>query len=84
MGIMISIMATFLAWSTETGSRSLLYAALANDSDKMRGQFINPFRVDEPSDFVLSENGKIAQDRLWVSTLCICSYLLLTVSERDD
>jgi hypothetical protein len=65
-------MAFFLAWSGETGSRALLYAALAHKPDQMRGQYVNPFRVDEPSDFVLSKDGKAAQGRLWVSAvLCV-------------
>ncbi|KAJ7857525.1 hypothetical protein B0H13DRAFT_2077458 [Mycena leptocephala] len=55
------------AFSTEVGSRHLVWAALAlpEDPEPLRGAFIHGCRVTEPSDFVISAQGVKVQDRLW-------------------
>jgi hypothetical protein len=58
-----------IASTSEEGSRQLVYAAVGEKADekKMRGAFISWGRVEEVSDFVLSEEGTKVQDRIWVS-----------------
>ncbi|KAF8163976.1 hypothetical protein BJ912DRAFT_1097089 [Pholiota molesta] len=58
---------TALARTTEEGSRQLIWAAIGHEDkkDELRGAYISLAEVSEPSDFVLSEQGKIAQDKLW-------------------
>ncbi|KAF9442180.1 NAD(P)-binding protein [Macrolepiota fuliginosa MF-IS2] len=57
------------ARSTEQGSRQLVYGAIggANDQEleNLKGAYINIARVDEPSDFVLGEDGKKREGKLW-------------------
>ncbi|KAL1715272.1 hypothetical protein EV715DRAFT_275984 [Schizophyllum commune] len=56
-----------LSVSAEVGSRELVWAALAGSEQagSLRGQYISRNAVVEPSDFVLSEEGRVAQDRIW-------------------
>ena len=58
-----------LAWTSEQGSRQLVYAAVGerDNEDRMKGAYISRASVVEPSDFVISEEGKEMQDKLWVS-----------------
>ncbi len=62
-----------LARQTEEGSRQLVWAAVGapnggEDSlDKLRGAYINLAEINEPADFVLGEEGKKREDKLWVS-----------------
>ena len=59
--------------SAEQGSRQLLWAALGPNGkdneyiDDLKGAFVMHGGVVEPSDFVISEEGKKGQDQLWVS-----------------
>ena len=63
-----------LAFTTEQGSRQLVYAAVGslNDEEKLRGKYIHMSEVVEESDFVISEDGKIVQDKVWVSGSLRC------------
>lgn len=58
-----------LARTTEEGSRQIVWAAVANEDkkDELQGAYITLSEISEPSNFVISEEGKHAQDRLWVS-----------------
>ena len=69
MNIFTIIMETFLAWTSEQGSRQLVYAAVdeRDNEDHMKGAYVSHATVAEPSDFVISEEGKTVQDSLWVS-----------------
>ena len=60
---------TLLARTTEQGSRQLIWACIGGkDSiDQLRGAYISSMRVQESSDFVVSEEGKRAQTKLWVN-----------------
>lgn len=60
---------SLLAHTSEQGSRQLVWAALSLEGreDELRGAYISVAKVAEPSDFVLSKDGKVFQDRLWVS-----------------
>ncbi len=61
-----------LAFPTEVGSRQLVYAAVGSldDEEKLRGKYIHLSKVVEESDFVISEDGKIVQNKVWVSDSC--------------
>ncbi|KAF5323689.1 hypothetical protein D9619_012885 [Psilocybe cf. subviscida] len=56
-----------VARTTEEGSRQLVYAALGGKRDerKLHGAYISLSEIREPSDFVLSEDGRRAQERFW-------------------
>ena len=58
-----------LARSTEQGSRQLIWACIGgkDNIDQLRGAYISSMQVREPSDFVVSEEGKHAQTKLWVN-----------------
>ncbi|TFK39466.1 hypothetical protein BDQ12DRAFT_649955 [Crucibulum laeve] len=53
-----------LARSTEEGSRQLIWGALGEDP-QIRGAYISMSEVNEPSDYVIAEEGKKIQDKLW-------------------
>ncbi|KAK0463437.1 hypothetical protein IW261DRAFT_1672487 [Armillaria novae-zelandiae] len=56
-----------LCFTTEEGSRQLVYGAVGclDGEEKLRGKFIQMSEVVEESDFVISEDGKIVQDKVW-------------------
>ncbi len=56
-----------IARKTETGSRTLVNAALERTNKDIQGKYLNKCQVEEESDLVISEEGKVLQDRLWVS-----------------
>ena len=58
-----------LARTTEQGSRQLIWACIygKDDINQLRGAYISSMRIQEPSDFVVSEEGKLAQTKLWVN-----------------
>lgn len=62
---------TLISWSTERGSRQLIFAALGNQDkpDEMKGAYISSSEVAEPSDYVLSDEGARIQKQLWVRLL---------------
>lgn len=66
-------------YTTEEGSRQLVYGAVGNwgEDDKMRGQYVSLGDISEVSDYVLSDQGKMLQERLWVG-------FLLCFSRRSD
>jgi hypothetical protein len=61
------LMERAFAFTTEVGSRRLVWAALAypDQPDKLRGEFSSDCKVMEVSDYVLSAQGAKAQDRIW-------------------
>jgi len=65
------IMEKCLAWTSEQGSRQLVYAAIGgrDDEDRMKGAYVSHAAVVEPSDFVISEEGKAMQDNAWRETI---------------
>ena len=58
-----------LARTTEQGSRQLIWACIGgkDNIDQLRGAYISSMQVREPSDCVVSEEGKGAQAKLWVN-----------------
>ncbi|KJA23640.1 hypothetical protein HYPSUDRAFT_201349 [Hypholoma sublateritium FD-334 SS-4] len=61
------LMEKALARTAEEGSRQVVWAAVGEVDalDKLRGAYISLAKVSEPSDYVLSEEGGKAQDKLW-------------------
>jgi retinol dehydrogenase-12 len=59
-----------LARSTEQGGRQLIWACIGgkDNIDQLRGAYISSMKVQEPSDSVVSEEGKLAQTKLWVNS----------------
>ncbi|KZO96054.1 NAD(P)-binding protein [Calocera viscosa TUFC12733] len=57
------------ARSTEAGSRTLVHAALAPELRGVSGVYLSSCQVRKPGDFVASEEGKQAGEKLWVETL---------------
>uniref|UniRef100_A0A8H7XYR4 NAD(P)-binding protein n=1 Tax=Psilocybe cubensis TaxID=181762 RepID=A0A8H7XYR4_PSICU len=56
-----------LARTSEQGSRQFVWAAIGGEErkDELRGAYISLAQVTEPSDYILSEEGKFAQDKIW-------------------
>ncbi len=49
------------------GSRTLVHAALEESNKDVQGKYLDSCHVAEESDFAISPEGKVIQDRLWVS-----------------
>lgn len=62
------IMEAFLARTSEEGSRQLLWAAIGGVGREfeLRGGYVSKADLQEISDFALSDEGAVAQIRLWV------------------
>ncbi|KAK0200185.1 hypothetical protein DFS33DRAFT_1359473 [Desarmillaria ectypa] len=71
------------AFTTEEGSRQLVYSAVGSldNEEKVRGKYIHLSEVVEESDFVISEDGKIVQDKVWEEMLEILGRIDPKVSE---
>jgi|SRR6266404_1416717 len=67
-GLASTIMVALLARSSEQGSRQLVWAAVggAGREYELRGAYVNKADLQEVSDFVLSDDGAVAQKRIWV------------------
>ncbi|KAK0443292.1 hypothetical protein EV421DRAFT_543423 [Armillaria borealis] len=72
-----------LCFTTEEGSRQLVYGAVGSqdDEEKLRGKYIQMSEVVEESDFVISEDGKIVQDKVWGEMLDILGKIDPKVSD---
>jgi hypothetical protein len=67
--VVSAILVRILAFTTEQGSRALVWAAVGGQDlpySELNGAYTNRASVNEVSDFVLSAQGKEAEDRLWV------------------
>ncbi|PPQ72440.1 hypothetical protein CVT26_003769 [Gymnopilus dilepis] len=62
-----TLMDWIFARTTEEGSRILVWAGVGAEEkrDELRGAYVSLMEVHEPSDFVISEEGKKAQDKFW-------------------
>ncbi|KAG9310809.1 hypothetical protein JVU11DRAFT_8662 [Chiua virens] len=71
LNVIMSIMNMCLGFSAEQGSRQLVYGAIGerDNEDHMKGAYISKAAVAEPSDFVISEEGKKMQDNVWRETI---------------
>ncbi|KAF7357966.1 NAD(P)-binding protein [Mycena venus] len=59
----MALMERIMAFTTEEGSRQLVFGAVG--PGVLRGEYINQSRVEEPSDFIISSDGRKAEDQLW-------------------
>ncbi|KAK7191743.1 hypothetical protein DPSP01_008024 [Paraphaeosphaeria sporulosa] len=62
-GIALTIVKFFLARTTECGSRTLVHAAASGAES--HGHYLSDCKVTLPSDYVLSNEGYVAQNRVW-------------------
>ncbi|KAG2344848.1 short-chain dehydrogenase [Suillus weaverae] len=71
MGLLIR--ERLLAWTSEQGSRQLIFAAVGgrDNEDNVKGGFVNRSRFVEVADFVLSDEGHKMQDTVWNETIDI-------------
>ncbi|KAI0341936.1 short-chain dehydrogenase [Trametopsis cervina] len=83
-----SVMLTLLARTAERGARQLVWAALGPDGRDgphvkyaMGGAYVSLARVDEPSDFVVSREGWVAQEALWKETVDVLVVVAPQVKE---
>ena len=62
------IMAALLGRTAEQGSRQLVWAAVggAGREFELRGAYVDKADIKEVSDYVLSDDGAVAQRRIWV------------------
>ncbi|KAJ7177102.1 hypothetical protein C8R46DRAFT_48481 [Mycena filopes] len=71
------LFALILSFSTEVGSRQLVLAAVAPAGnsklalEELRGAYISGSNIREPSEFVVSPEGRKVQDRIWDETVDI-------------
>ena len=73
-----------MARTSEEGSRQLIWACNSgkDNIDQLRGAYISSMQVQEPSDFVISEEGKRAQTKLWVN-IHLYGYYRITYKFAD-
>ncbi|KAL8864476.1 MAG: hypothetical protein Q9198_009839, partial [Flavoplaca austrocitrina] len=62
-GFAMTVIKTILARSTEQGSRTLVHAASLGPES--HGHYVHDCQITLPSQFVMSAEGKTAQDRVW-------------------
>lgn len=69
-----------ISWSAERGSRQLIFGALGHEKREsdLKGVYISSSKITEPSDFIISDEGKAAQKQVWVSVFIHHSHCLLT------
>ncbi|KAF5325749.1 hypothetical protein D9611_000468 [Ephemerocybe angulata] len=61
------LMRKALAWTTEQGSRQLVYSAIggSDNPDQLKGAYIDLHQVVEPTDHVIGFYGKQRGNKLW-------------------
>jgi len=67
----LGILKALIARSTEKGSRTLVHAALSGSQSEVNGKYLNKCQVEEESDYVLSDEGRKLQARLWDETIAL-------------
>ncbi len=71
-----------LGYSTEEGSRQLVWAAVGGGEDekRLRGGYVSFSEIVEVGDYAMGEAGLKVQEKIWVSGAFGAIYPLLTVS----
>ncbi len=67
--ILVASLVFLLGRTSEEGSRALMAAAAGGH--ETQGKYVDSGVVDSPSQFVLSEDGKRAQQRVWTELMGI-------------
>ncbi|KAK7689994.1 hypothetical protein QCA50_006636 [Cerrena zonata] len=68
-----------LARSSEEGSRQLIWAAIgpenatAEEAKKLHGQYVHNTEIKQPSEWTISDEGKVVQEKVWNETVEILS-----------
>jgi len=80
------ILEALFANTAEEGSRQIIlgatYGSGGEEEEKLRGAYIQYDSIAEPSDWAISEEGKKAQDKLWVSSHCLYTSVWLLMWRR--
>ncbi|PPQ80660.1 hypothetical protein CVT25_001622 [Psilocybe cyanescens] len=65
--LMYKTMECALARTSEEGSRQIVFAAIGDEENKneLRGAYLTMSKVQEPSDWVIGEDGQRAQNKIW-------------------
>jgi len=73
----------FLAFTSEEGSRQLIWAAVGGSGreEELKGGYISGSDICEPSDFVTGDTGKRVQERAWDETIAILSNVTPKVTQ---
>jgi hypothetical protein len=73
MGGFLAVYEKIFARKAEQGGQLIALACVTPDSEQdeeeeetFRGAYLNVNRTEEPGDFVLGEEGKRREDKLWV------------------
>ncbi|KAF5363619.1 hypothetical protein D9756_000110 [Leucocoprinus leucothites] len=77
-GLFNTIFEWLFAWTTEEGSRQLVWASVGvpeGGIEKLKGAYIHLSKVMEPSDSVLGDEGKKKEDKLWNDLISILTEL---------
>ncbi|KAG2039719.1 hypothetical protein BDR03DRAFT_933037 [Suillus americanus] len=75
---LLRMVLAFVKWllrarTSEMGSRTLVYAALATNAQDLHGKYMSSCEVVEECDYLLSAEGKAFSERLWWETLEVLS-----------
>ncbi|KZP30514.1 NAD(P)-binding protein, partial [Athelia psychrophila] len=75
-----------IAFTAEQGSRQLVYGAIGGKEDpsEMRGAYVSLGHIQEVSDFVLSQEGVVVEERIWTETVDILTGFTPKVREIVD
>lgn len=71
------------ARSSEEGSRQLIWAAVGPENatveevKKLHGQYVHNTAIEQPSEWTRSEEGKVVQEKVWVSGVSILQLFAL-------
>ncbi|KAJ3528292.1 hypothetical protein NMY22_g9467 [Coprinellus aureogranulatus] len=76
LALLDRLMEFLLARTSEEGARELVWAAIGETregegsvKEKMNGAYVSTAKVIEPADFVLGEEGKKREDKLWADLI---------------
>ncbi len=69
VGYVLTIVKALIARTTEVGSRTLVHSAAAGRES--HGQYMSECKVKEPSSFVRSKEGALAQERVHKELMAI-------------
>jgi retinol dehydrogenase-12 len=75
----MKIMELLLCRTAVDGAKTYIWAALSGKNDvavreNLRGAYTSACRIEEPSDYVMSQEGQKARDQVWVRTLLNCVF----------
>ncbi|KAF8875435.1 short-chain dehydrogenase [Infundibulicybe gibba] len=70
--VVAGLMEKMIAFTTEEGSRQLVWAAVAGENEKsLNGGYVSGSQLMEVSDFVLDQDGQKAEEDIWNETVDI-------------